>query len=44
MLDSAGYYSIPWALSKEKLNIATTGKEYIQYYEFLIRIKELTGT
>ena len=33
MLDSAGNYSIPWAVSKEKLNITTTGNEYIQYYK-----------
>ena len=44
MLDSAGNYSIPWAVSKKNLNIATTGNEYIQYYEFLLRIKELTHT
>jgi len=41
MLDSAGNYLIPWAVSKENLNIAKTGMN-IQYYEFLLRIKELT--
>jgi len=34
MLDSAGDYSIPWAVSKENLNIAKTGMSIFNIMNF----------